>query len=121
MRQNMLNKKLILAALGFSLTAAACGPGGEGAEPQPVSQQSASQALTANAGGMAASLEESLKFLDSSQLFQSALDGVGVPYRILAGTARNFEYYTGITFRFLSGDRTVLVGARHAAAIEWRE
>lgn len=77
MRQNMLNKKLILAALGFSLTAAACGPGGEGAEPQPVSQQSASQALTANAGGMAASLEESLKFLDSSQLFQSALDGVG--------------------------------------------
>lgn len=76
MRQTMLNKKLIIAALGFSLTAAACGPGGEGAEPQPVTQASASQALTANAGGMAASLEANLKFLDDSQLFMSAMGEV---------------------------------------------
>ena len=77
MRQTMLNKKLIIAALGFSLTAAACGPGGEGAEPQPVTQTSASQALTANAGGMAASLEANLKFLDDSQLFMSAMGEAG--------------------------------------------
>lgn len=42
-----------------------------------------------------------------------ALDAVGVPYRILAGTARNFEYYTGITFRFRSGNATVLSGGRY--------
>ncbi len=42
-----------------------------------------------------------------------ALDAAGVDYRVLAGTARNFEYYTGITFRFLSEGRTVLVGGRY--------
>ena len=36
-----------------------------------------------------------------------------MPYRILSGTARNFEYYTGITFRFRSGDRVVLSGGRY--------
>jgi len=43
----------------------------------------------------------------------AALDAVGVPYRILAGTARNFEYYTGITFRFQSNGQTVLSGGRY--------
>jgi histidyl-tRNA synthetase len=43
----------------------------------------------------------------------TALDAAGVPYRILSGTARNFEYYTGITFRFLAGGRTVLSGGRY--------
>ena len=43
----------------------------------------------------------------------AALDAVGVPYRILSATARNFEYYTGITFRFLAGGRTVLSGGRY--------
>ncbi len=43
----------------------------------------------------------------------TALDAVGVPYRILSGTARNFEYYTGITFRFRSGDQVVLSGGRY--------
>ncbi|MEX1023033.1 MAG: ATP phosphoribosyltransferase regulatory subunit [Dehalococcoidia bacterium] len=42
-----------------------------------------------------------------------ALDAAGVPYRILAGTARNFEYYTGVTFRFLAGGQTVLSGGRY--------
>ncbi len=51
--------------------------------------------------------------LDDLEGAARALDGVGVPYRILAGTARNFEYYTGITFRFLSGSRTVLSGGRY--------
>ncbi|MGE3962244.1 MAG: ATP phosphoribosyltransferase regulatory subunit [Dehalococcoidia bacterium] len=51
--------------------------------------------------------------LDDLQGAATALDAVGVPYRILAGTARNFEYYTGITFRFLSGSRTVLSGGRY--------
>jgi hypothetical protein len=29
----------------------------------------------------------------------------GIPYRVLSGTARNFEYYSGVTFRFRSGGR----------------
>lgn len=51
--------------------------------------------------------------LDDLDRAARALDEAGVPYRILAGTARNFEYYTGITFRFLSGGQTVLVGGRY--------
>jgi histidyl-tRNA synthetase len=51
--------------------------------------------------------------LDDLQGAALALDAAGVPYRILAGTARNFEYYTGVTFRFLSGGRTVLSGGRY--------
>ena len=43
----------------------------------------------------------------------AALDAAGVPYRILSATARNFEYYTGITFRFMSQGRTVLSGGRY--------
>lgn len=43
----------------------------------------------------------------------AALDAAGVSYRILSATARNFEYYTGITFRFIAGGRTVLSGGRY--------
>ncbi|MDA1239900.1 MAG: ATP phosphoribosyltransferase regulatory subunit, partial [Chloroflexi bacterium] len=42
-----------------------------------------------------------------------ALDAAGVPYRVLSGTARNFEYYTGITFRFESAGRRVGGGGRY--------
>jgi len=42
-----------------------------------------------------------------------ALDQAGVPYRVRAGTARNFEYYTGVTFRFIADGRTVLAGGRY--------
>lgn len=51
--------------------------------------------------------------LDDLEAAARALDAVGVSYRILAGTARNFEYYTGITFRFRSGGQTVLSGGRY--------
>ncbi|MCK9485125.1 MAG: ATP phosphoribosyltransferase regulatory subunit [Dehalococcoidia bacterium] len=51
--------------------------------------------------------------LDDLDRAVRALDEAGVPYRILSGTARNFEYYTGVTFRFLSGGQTVLVGGRY--------
>jgi len=51
--------------------------------------------------------------LDDLQGAAEALDAAGVPYRILSATARNFEYYTGVTFRFRAGDRTVLSGGRY--------
>ncbi len=43
----------------------------------------------------------------------AALDAAGVSYRVRAGTARNFEYYTGLTFRFVADGRTVLAGGRY--------
>ncbi len=42
-----------------------------------------------------------------------ALDAAGVPYRVLAATTRNFEYYSGVTFRFRDGaslDAPTLIG-----------
>jgi len=47
----------------------------------------------------------------------AALDAAGVPYRVLAATARNFEYYSGVTFRFRQGAdaeaRTLIGGGRY--------
>ena len=42
-----------------------------------------------------------------------ALDRTRTPYRVVAGTARNVEYYTGLTFRALAGDRECLSGGRY--------
>ncbi|MCK9495375.1 MAG: ATP phosphoribosyltransferase regulatory subunit [Dehalococcoidia bacterium] len=66
--------------------------------------------LRAAMGSVIPGAESALADLEGAA---QALDGVGVPYRILAGTARNFEYYTGITFRFRSGGTTVLSGGRY--------
>lgn len=51
--------------------------------------------------------------LTDLEVAAKALDAAGVPFRVRAGTARNFEYYTGVTFRFLAGGRTVLGGGRY--------
>lgn len=55
--------------------------------------------------------------LDDLARAAAALDGAGVPYRVLAATARNFEYYSGVTFRFRQGGgteaRTLLGGGRY--------
>lgn len=55
--------------------------------------------------------------LDDLARAAAALDGAGVPYRVLAATARNFEYYSGVTFRFRQGAgveaRTLLGGGRY--------
>jgi histidyl-tRNA synthetase len=42
-----------------------------------------------------------------------ALDAAGSAYRVLPGTARNFEYYTGLTFRVLAGDVECISGGRY--------
>lgn len=42
-----------------------------------------------------------------------ALDAAGATYRVVPGTARNFEYYTGLTFRVLSGDSECVSGGRY--------
>jgi histidyl-tRNA synthetase len=42
-----------------------------------------------------------------------ALDAAGSAYRIVPGTARNFEYYTGLTFRVLSGETECIGGGRY--------
>ncbi len=62
---------------------------------------------------MPAVIEGAEPALDDLERAAKALDASGVPYRVLAGTARNFEYYTGVTFRFLAGGQTVLVGGRY--------
>jgi histidyl-tRNA synthetase len=43
----------------------------------------------------------------------AALDAAGCAYRFVPGTARNFEYYTGLTFRLLAGDAECLSGGRY--------
>lgn len=42
-----------------------------------------------------------------------ALDAAEARYRILPGTARNFEYYSGLTFRVLSGETECISGGRY--------
>jgi histidyl-tRNA synthetase len=51
--------------------------------------------------------------IDELQAAAQALDDAGVPYRVVAGTARNFEYYSGVTFRFRAGGRDCITGGRY--------
>ena len=47
-----------------------------------------------------------------------ALDAAGSTYRIVPGTTRNFEYYTGLTFRVLSGESECIRGGRYDGLAE---
>jgi histidyl-tRNA synthetase len=51
--------------------------------------------------------------LDELAAAAKALGAAGIEYRILHATARNFEYYTGITFRVLAGNVECLSGGRY--------
>ncbi|TAK75897.1 MAG: ATP phosphoribosyltransferase regulatory subunit [Dehalococcoidia bacterium] len=55
--------------------------------------------------------------LDDLTRAAAALDAAAVPFRVLAATARNFEYYSGVTFRFRQGAgaeaRTLIGGGRY--------
>lgn len=51
--------------------------------------------------------------LDELASAADVLDGDGIPYRVRPATARNFEYYTGVTFRALAGDAECLAGGRY--------
>ena len=56
--------------------------------------------------------------LDELSAAASTLDEADVAYRLLAGTARNFEYYSGVTFRLRSGDATCIVGGRYDGLVQ---
>lgn len=43
----------------------------------------------------------------------AALDDAGCVYRLVPATARNFEYYSGLTFRLSSGSSACLRGGRY--------
>lgn len=47
-----------------------------------------------------------------------ALDEAEVPYRVVPATARNLEYYSGITFRLLVAGGECLAGGRYDALCE---
>jgi histidyl-tRNA synthetase len=51
--------------------------------------------------------------LDDLAAAARALDAGGSAYRVLPGTARNFEYYTGLTFRVFAGDAECAGGGRY--------
>ncbi len=51
--------------------------------------------------------------LDDLARAARALETVNVPYRVLAATARNFEYYSGITFAVRAGNRALVSGGRY--------
>ena len=47
-----------------------------------------------------------------------ALDAAGCAFRVSASSVRNFEYYTGVTFRALAGDTECLRGGRYDGLAE---
>ncbi len=64
-------------------------------------------------GALAAAVPEASTGLDELAAAARALDAAGIAYRVLPGTARNFEYYTGLTFRVLVGDTECISGGRY--------
>jgi histidyl-tRNA synthetase len=56
--------------------------------------------------------------LDELEAAARALDAAGVSYRVLPGTARNFEYYTGVTFRMRAGADECVSGGRYDGLTE---
>lgn len=56
--------------------------------------------------------------LDELEAAARALDGAGVLYRVRAGTARSFEYYSGVTFRLAAGGRECVSGGRYDGLAE---
>ena len=56
--------------------------------------------------------------LDELEAAARALAAAGVPFRVRAGTARSFEYYSGLTFRFRAGGRECVSGGRYNGLAE---
>ncbi|MDA0302446.1 MAG: ATP phosphoribosyltransferase regulatory subunit [Chloroflexi bacterium] len=56
--------------------------------------------------------------LDELEAAARALEGAGVPFRVLAGTARSFEYYSGLTFSFRTAGRACVSGGRYDGLAE---
>ncbi len=56
--------------------------------------------------------------LEELEAAARALEAAGVPFRVRAGTARSFEYYSGITFRFTAAGRDCISGGRYDGLAE---
>ncbi len=56
--------------------------------------------------------------LDELEAAARALEGAGVPFRVRAGTARSFEYYSGLTFSFSAAGRPCVSGGRYDGLAE---
>ncbi len=56
--------------------------------------------------------------LDELENAARALDDVGVSYRVLAGTASTFEYYSGVTFRVMARGAECISGGRYDGLTE---
>ena len=56
--------------------------------------------------------------LDELEAAARALETAGVPFRLRAGTARSFEYYSGLTFRFTASGRECVSGGRYDGLAE---
>lgn len=71
--------------------------------------------LRATLGQAVPALSDALTELD---WVADALDELEVPYRVVPATARNLEYYSGVTFRLLVQDRECVAGGRYDALCE---
>ncbi len=71
--------------------------------------------LRATLGQAVPALSEALTELDT---VADALDELEVPYRVVPATARNLEYYSGVTFRLLVQDRECVAGGRYDTLCE---
>jgi histidyl-tRNA synthetase len=56
--------------------------------------------------------------LDELAAVTVALDEVGCDYLVLPGTASNFEYYSGVTFRLSAGGSECIAGGRYDGLTE---
>ena len=56
--------------------------------------------------------------LDELEAAARVLDTAGVPYRLLVGTSRSFEYYSGVAFRMSAGGRECISGGRYDGLAE---
>ncbi len=63
-------------------------------------------------------LPESEPAIEELAVAAGVFDRAGVPYRVRPATARNLEYYTGVTFRALAGEAECLAGGRYDGLTE---
>ncbi len=63
-------------------------------------------------------MPEAAGALDELEAAARSLEAAGVPFRLRAGTARSFEYYSGLTFRFNAAGRDCVSGGRYDGLAE---
>jgi histidyl-tRNA synthetase len=64
---------------------------------------------------LGAAVPSSMEGLAELEEVTRALDGLDVSYRVQPATARNLEYYSGVTFRVLVDGRECMAGGRYDA------